>query len=105
MVALGGAAALKKPVVHAEQGEIARISAAGPGPTSCAGAFFVRDLTEDSLRTPFIFPILRAWGHSPCNRLAVPPASMIARIYDQFQHSVIANLLTFPSQPSKKVAG
>ena len=48
---------------------------------------------------------LRAWVHSPCNRLAVPPASMIARIYDQFQHSVIANLLTFPSQPSKKVAG
>ena len=59
MVALGGAAALKKPVVHAEQGEIARICAAGPGATSCAGAFFVRDLTEDSLRTPFIFPILQ----------------------------------------------
>ncbi|MCZ6458159.1 MAG: hypothetical protein O6766_02250 [Gammaproteobacteria bacterium] len=58
MVARGGSVVAKKRAASGEQGQLARICAAQPRAPACAGAFFVKDLTGDRLRTPFTLPML-----------------------------------------------
>ena len=48
----------KKRAASGEQGQLARICAAQPRAPACAGAYFVKDLTGDRLRTPFTLPML-----------------------------------------------